>query len=168
MSYQEAFPTLTIKKTIIMLEQNLKQYFGFRSFMKGQKEVIEKVLAGDSAAAIFPTGSGKSLCYQLPALMLPHLTLVVSPLIALMKDQVDFLQSHNIAAAKLDSTLTWEEYKTTVNRAKSGELKILMISVEKFKNERFRSHLSQMRVSLMVLDEAHCISEWGQNFRPEY
>lgn len=150
------------------LQRELKNYFGFESFLKGQKDVISRVLQGKSSGAIFPTGAGKSLCYQLPALLLPHLTLVVSPLLSLMKDQLDFLLSHNIRAARLDSTLSREEYNSIISRAQAGSLKILMISVERFKNERFRSQLRKMTVSLLVIDEAHCISEWGHNFRPEY
>lgn len=150
------------------LHKELKIHFGFDSFRKGQQEVISRVLHDTSAGAIFPTGAGKSLCYQLPAVLLPHLTLVVSPLLSLMKDQMDFLHGHNIAAARLDSTLGRDEYNSIISRAQSGVLKVLMISVERFKNERFRRQLQKMNVSLLVIDEAHCISEWGHNFRPEY
>ncbi|MFY9261215.1 MAG: RecQ family ATP-dependent DNA helicase [Gallionella sp.] len=151
-----------------MLEKHLQTHFGFAAFKKGQREVISKVLSKQSAAAIFPTGSGKSLCYQLPALLLPGITLVVSPLLALMKDQLDFLQEHHIPAARLDSTLAREEYNGVIEKAIRNELKILMISVERFRNERFRTQLQKMNISLLVIDEAHCISEWGHNFRPEY
>jgi ATP-dependent DNA helicase RecQ len=151
-----------------MLKKLLQKYFGFNTFLKGQEDVIHKVLDHQSAAAIFPTGAGKSLCYQLPAMVLPGMTLVVSPLLSLMKDQLDFLQANNIPAARLDSTLAKNEYNAILESAKNGELKILMIAVERFKNERFRSHLQKMNVSLLVVDEAHCISEWGHNFRPEY
>lgn len=150
------------------LESLLQTTFGFESFKKGQKQTIEKILSGRSAAAIFPTGSGKSLCYQLPALKLSGITLVVSPLLSLMKDQLDFLLKFNISAARLDSSLERDEYNNVLDRAKNNQLKILMISVERFKNERFRSQLKRMSISLLVIDEAHCISEWGHNFRPDY
>ena len=173
-----AFAGVTIKRTfyevirlreiLTMLEESLLKHFGFSSFKRGQKEVISKVVARKSAGAIFPTGAGKSLCYQLPAMFLPHLTLVVSPLLALMKDQIDFLLARRIPAARLDSTLSREDYDQTLRKAQKGELKILMISVERFKNERFRNQLRRMNISLLVIDEAHCISEWGHNFRPEY
>ena len=152
----------------MLLQDQLQKYFGFNAFIKGQEDVIRKVLERQSAAAIFPTGAGKSLCYQLPAMLLPGLTLVVSPLLSLMKDQLDFLLSQNIPAARLDSSLEKDEYNAILEDAKKSALKILMISVERFKNERFRSHLQKMNVSLFVIDEAHCISEWGHNFRPEY
>ncbi|MBI9077275.1 MAG: RecQ family ATP-dependent DNA helicase [Desulfatibacillum sp.] len=152
----------------VQATQEHLERFGFSGFLPGQKEVIDLVLSGQSAAALFPTGAGKSLCYQLPAIAMPGLTLVVSPLLSLMKDQLDFCLEKGLPAARLDSTLSREEYTQALDQARSGALKILMISVERFRNERFRAHLKTWNVSLMVVDEAHCISEWGHNFRPEY
>jgi ATP-dependent DNA helicase RecQ len=148
--------------------QTLRDHFGFDVFREGQGPVIRALLAGRPALAVFPTGGGKSLCYQLPALMLDGVTLVISPLIALMKDQVDALTARGIAAARLDSTLGPDELRELYRRLETGDVKLLYIAPERLANEGFRQRIKRMNVAMVAIDEAHCISEWGHNFRPDY
>lgn len=150
------------------MQKLLKKYFGFSEFRDGQEQVINSIIRGRSAAAIFPTGSGKSLVYQLSALALPELTLVVSPLLSLIQDQLAFLKSKNIPSASLDSTLSKQEYSGVLDSIYNKEIKILFVSVERFNNERFRNFMKKIPVSLLCVDESHSISLSGHNFRPSY
>ena len=146
----------------------LKSHFGYDDFRPLQQEIIDHVLAGRDSLVLMPTGGGKSLCYQLPAMCLPGLTLVVSPLIALMKDQVDALNGNGIPARFINSSLTASEIELAQTQAAQGRVKILYAAPERLALAGFRRFLNSVNLSLIAIDEAHCISEWGHEFRPDY